>query len=74
MDDIITMDDMALVYEVTDELGIDREHLRVDLTKEDPGRFAVVKGGFVEMTLPASKPLAAWLREIQPGLRQVLPS
>jgi hypothetical protein len=70
MDEIITMDDMALVYDMTDDLGIDREHLRVELTKEDPGQFAVTKNGYVEITLPATKPLAEWLAGIKPELER----
>ena len=35
--DIITMTDMAAVFDVTDSLSIDRELISVELTKEDPG-------------------------------------
>ena len=38
--DIITMADMAAVFDVTDALSIDRELIRVELTKEDPGAIA----------------------------------
>ena len=32
-DEIITMDDMAAIFSVTDEMGIHRESVRVELTK-----------------------------------------
>lgn len=70
--DIITMDDMALVYNVTDSLGIDREHLRVELAKEDPGVFNVTPAGFVEVTLPLTIPLAGWLPALRTGLERLL--
>ena len=37
MDDVITMEEIGRVYEVTDSLGIDRESLSIELGKEDPG-------------------------------------
>ena len=36
-DQIIDMSDMAAVFSVTDQMGIHRESVRVELTKEDPG-------------------------------------
>ncbi len=70
MDNIITMEDMAAVYEVTDALGIDRESLNVELGKEDPGGWVVGDGGMMrhqvfEITLPASTPLDEWLPRLR---------
>ena len=50
---IITMDDMAVVFSVTDDFGIHRESVSVELAREDPGEISV-NGGKVEITLPAS--------------------
>ena len=36
-EELIGMEDMAAIFEVTDALGIHRESVRVELTKEDPG-------------------------------------
>jgi hypothetical protein len=52
---IITMDDMAAVFAVTDDFGIHRESVSVDLAREDPGAVSVDDRGAVEITLPASQ-------------------
>ena len=36
-DGIIDMHDMETIFSVTDSLGIHRESVTVELTKEDPG-------------------------------------
>ena len=51
---IITMEDMAVVFSVTDDFGIHRESVSVDLAREDPGEV-IVDRGKVEITLPASQ-------------------
>ena len=35
---IITMEDMAVVFSVTDDFGIHRESVSVELAREDPWR------------------------------------
>lgn len=77
MDEIITMEDMAAVYEVTDELGIDRESINVELGKEDPGAWGKGSGGMmkrevIEITLPATTPLDEWLPVLREGLSALL--
>ena len=34
---LITMDDMAVVFSVTDDFAIHRESVSVELAREDPG-------------------------------------
>ena len=51
---IITMADMAVVFSVTDDFGIHRESVSVELAREDPGAVSVTDAGSVEITLPAS--------------------
>ena len=58
--DIITMADMAQVFDVTDTFGIDRETISVELSKEDPGLVQRDEDGSLEITLPLSTPLEAW--------------
>ena len=75
-DDIITMDDMAKVYEVVDELGIDREYINVELGKEDPGGWVKGDGGMmkrevIEITLPLTTPLEDWLPKLKAGLEEL---
>lgn len=76
MDEIITMEDMASVYEVVDELGIDRESINVELGKEDPGGWAMGSGGMmkrevIEITLPLTTPLEEWLPALKVGLQEL---
>ena len=52
---IITMADMAVVFSVTDDYGIHRESVSVELAREDPGEVTVNERGAVEITLPASQ-------------------
>ena len=52
---IITMADMAAVFSVTDDYGIHRESVSVELAREDPGAVSFTPTGSVEITLPASR-------------------
>jgi hypothetical protein len=77
VDEIITMEDMAAVYEVTDGLGIDRESLNVELGKEDPGAWGMSDGGMMKreviaITLPLTTPLEEWLPTLKTGLGALL--
>ena len=65
---IIGMDDMMAVYEVTDRFGIDRETISVPLEKEGRGGVARSPDGVVEITVPAAVPTRDWL----PGLAEEL--
>jgi hypothetical protein len=65
---IITMDDMALVFEVTDAFGIHRESVSVELAREDPGGVDVDGRGMVEITLPVSTAVADYAGEIRSQL------
>ena len=76
-DDVITMEDIGKVYDVTDELGIDREDLNIELGKEDPGSWSRAPGGMMKqeviaITLPLSTPLDEWLPALKAGLREML--
>ena len=66
--DIITMADMAAVFDVTDAFSIDRESISVELSKEDPGAISAAANGEIEITLPLTEPLAPFLA----GVRQHL--
>ncbi len=52
---LITMEDMAIVFSVTDDFAIHRESVSVELSREDPGEVKVNERGAVEITLPASQ-------------------
>ena len=66
--DIITMADMAAVFDVTDALSIDRELIRVELTKEDPGSIQQAANGEIEITLPLATPLAPFMASLRQAL------
>ena len=64
-EDLITMEDMAVIFEVTDALGIHRESVRVELNKEDPGSIQKVADGMVEITLPANENVQVFCRKLR---------
>ena len=64
-EDLITMEDMAAIFEVTDALGIHREAVRVELNKEDPGSIQRVADGMVEITLPANESAEVFCRKLR---------
>lgn len=65
---IITMDDMAEVFAVTDDFGIHRESVSVELAREDPGGVTVTERGTVEITLPISQAPADFASTIRTEL------
>ena len=65
---IITMADMAVVFSVTDDYGIHRESVSVELAREDPGEVTVNERGAVEITLPASQTPADFAAAIRAEL------
>ncbi len=68
MEDIISMGDMRAIFSVTDAFGVDREHIRVELEKADPGSAKLAAGGMLEITAPLTQAVEAWL----PTLRREL--
>ena len=77
MQDIIGMDDMGMIFQVTDELGIDREAISVDLTKEDPGSVKLGEAGImkeksvIQIVVPLSTPLEEWLPVLKAELQKL---
>jgi hypothetical protein len=65
---IITMDDMAVVFSITDDFAIHRESVSVELAREDPGEINVSERGAVEITLPASQSPADFAATIRTEL------
>jgi hypothetical protein len=51
-DGIIDMQDMGVIFSVTDLMGIHRESVSVELTKEDPGSINKSDRGIIEITIP----------------------
>ena len=64
-EELISMEDMAAIFEVTDALGIHRESVRVELTKEDPGSIQRAGDGIVEITLPVNESTEVFCRKLR---------
>ena len=64
-EELIGMEDMAAIFEVTDALGIHRESVRVELTKEDPGSIQRAGDGIVEITLPINESAEVFCRKLR---------
>ena len=64
-EELIGMEDMEAIFEVTDTLGIHRESVRVELTKEDPGSIQRVADGMVEITLPVNESVEIFCRKLR---------
>ena len=67
-DQIINMSDMAAIFSVTDLMGIHRESVRVELTKEDPGSIGRTGDNIIEITLPETEPLEGFAARLQAEL------
>ena len=65
---IITMEDMAEVFAVTDDFGIHRESVSVELAREDPGEVGIDERGRVEITLPVTQSPADFASTIRAEL------
>ena len=60
---------MNRLFEVTDELEIDREALEVPLVMEGEGKVARTKRGKIEITLPDTDDLGPFLASLPERLR-----
>ena len=64
-DGIIDMQDMDQIFSVTDPLGIHRESVRVELSKEDPGSIGRTESGIIEITVPETGAIEEFIRRLQ---------
>ena len=67
-DEIITMADMNTIFLVTDQMGIHRESVRVELAKEDPGSIGSGPGGIIEITVPETGAIQDFTARLQSEL------
>ncbi len=67
-DEIINMADMGIIFAVTDQMGIHRESVSVELTKEDPGSIGTGPGGSIEITIPESGTVQEFSQRLQAEL------
>jgi len=62
---------MNRLFEVTDEIPLDREALQVPLVMEGEGRLARLKNGRIEITLPDTGDLGPFLASLPERLREL---
>jgi hypothetical protein len=60
----ISQSDMESVFAVTDDLGIHRESVTVQLAKRDPGSVRSAAGNQVQITLPECTPATEWCESV----------
>jgi hypothetical protein len=60
---------MNRLFEVTDEIDVDREAIQVPLVMEGEGRVARTKNGRIEITLPDADDLGPFLAALPERLR-----
>jgi hypothetical protein len=68
---VIDQNIMNRLFEVTDEIPLDREGLQVPLIMEGEGKVARLKNGRVEITLPDSDDLGPFLASLPDLLREL---
>ncbi len=68
---IITMQDMNVIFAVTDAMGIHRESVSVELTKEDPGAIGKSPAGKIEITVPESGTIGEFAQMLQSELEKM---
>ena len=67
-DEIISMQDMGVIFSVTDPMGIHRESVSVELTKEDPGSIGRSSSGVVQITVPETGTIEEFCQRLQTEL------
>ena len=66
---LIDMGDMEAIFSVTDALGIHRESVRVELSKEDPGSIGQAARGMIEITVPETRTIEEFSRQLEAELK-----
>jgi hypothetical protein len=65
---------MNRLFEVTDEIPLDREAIQVPLVMEGEGKVVRLKNGKIEITLPDTDDLGPFLASLPERLRALSPS
>ena len=64
----LDMTAMRRIFELTDELGIDRERVRVPLAAKGEGSVDRMPNGELRIVIPATIPLETWLATLKARL------
>ena len=70
-EDIISMYDMGVIFDVTDSMGIDRESVSVELGKEDPGKVFKLEADVIEIVVPVAVPIEEWAKTLSSELEKL---
>ncbi|MBO54202.1 MAG: hypothetical protein CL886_00930 [Dehalococcoidia bacterium] len=70
-EEIINMDDMNTIFSVTDKLGIHRESVSVDLTREDPGVISQSSSLTIDITIPLTTSTQEFAERLESELRSL---
>ena len=67
-DGIIDLQDMGIIFSVTDLMGIHRESVSVELSKEDPGLINKSERGIIEITIPETETVEEFAQRLRSEL------
>jgi hypothetical protein len=70
----MTLDMAAMhkIFELTDELGIDREHVRVPLMPQGDGSVERMPNGVLKIVIPKNVALDSWISTLKSRLLELL--
>jgi hypothetical protein len=68
---VIDQPTMNRLFEVTDEIPLDREAIQVPLVMEGEGKVARTRNGKIEITLPDAEDLGPFLAALPDKLREL---
>jgi hypothetical protein len=68
----VTMREINQIFEVTDRLGIHREHVVIPLGPRHPGRVRKMPNGKYEIVVESEGALADWLPAMEAELVRLL--
>jgi hypothetical protein len=69
----VTLKEIQRIFEVTDRLGIHREHLVIPLAPRHPGRVRRLPGGKIEIVVERDQPFDEWILGLEALVRPLLP-
>ena len=70
-DEIIGMEEMGCIFEITDTFGISREAISVPLGKEKHGYVRQLVSGEIEIVVPVYPPIRCWIPELYSELKKL---
>lgn len=68
----VTLVEIRRIFEITDRLGVHREHVVIPLAPRHPGRVRRMPNGHVEIVVDAEADFDAWLGGLETEVRKAL--